>query len=313
MSQNFTFIPVAPIIHDPITYYCHKCNRLVNATRRLDNELECHICHDTAVEIVEENQNQPRNVRLSEDFAAALFDRFFNVLQEMNDPRMFPFAGNQQMMDQITQMIMENDPNNYGPPPAAEVVRDNLPSEVLTAERAESLPDGCAICQDKYQKGELVNRLTQDSEDCPHVFHSQCIIPWLKEHNSCPVCRFELPTDDTDYERRRTAVQNTVRSRMRSQNQTSASETSNSRTTGHAPSTQNTTSTAPTSQVQPQQPQGQAGPQSNAPPAAPTSQRPDVRQLLNLLPFNFPRRFESNADTSHQDQSGRGNPSTGGN
>ncbi|EKX74241.1 conserved hypothetical protein [Theileria equi strain WA] len=108
----------------------------------------------------------------------------------------------QQAMDQILQYVMDNDPNRYGSPPVAKDILNSLKVEVLTADTAKELGN-CAVCTEDFRDQDKVHWLTEDKSLCGHAFHVDCIIPWLKEHNTCPVCRFELPTDDETYNKQR--------------------------------------------------------------------------------------------------------------
>ncbi|CAK7348176.1 unnamed protein product [Dovyalis caffra] len=57
-------------------------------------------------------------------------------------------------------------------------------------ERAQGTEDDgkrCAVCLDDFEPKELV-MLTP----CNHMFHEECIVPWVKSNGQCPVCRFVL-------------------------------------------------------------------------------------------------------------------------
>ena len=56
---------------------------------------------------------------------------------------------------------------------------------------------------------------------CKHYFHEECLMPWLNQHDSCPICRFELKTDDPDYEKMKL---------QRSQNSINANQNNEQRT-----------------------------------------------------------------------------------
>jgi len=68
----------------------------------------------------------------------------------------------------------------------------------------------CVICREAFEEGQTVVRIPW----CGHVFHFEpCAMMWLGSHNTCPYCRFELPTDDEEYEgeRRRRQQQQPTR------------------------------------------------------------------------------------------------------
>jgi len=42
----------------------------------------------------------------------------------------------------------------------------------------------CVICMEQYEEGDGLCTLA-----CFHVFHKDCILEWLKTHNTCPICK----------------------------------------------------------------------------------------------------------------------------
>ncbi|CAO2817337.1 unnamed protein product [Amaranthus hypochondriacus] len=107
----------------------------------------------------------------------------------------YDFDSNVDMYEAILGEMEDRMNECRGSPPAAESVIENLPSIWVSVESVEENEVVCAICRDDFSGKEVVKQLP-----CLHYFHGDCIVPWLKMRNTCPVCRHELPTDDPEYE-----------------------------------------------------------------------------------------------------------------
>ncbi|KAK4758134.1 hypothetical protein SAY87_019435 [Trapa incisa] len=89
-------------------------------------------------------------------------------------------------LELLMQHLAENDPNHYGTPPADKEVIQALPT-VPIKETCQ-----CSVCLDDFETGAEAKEMP-----CKHKFHSRCILPWLDLHGSCPVCRFQLPANQS--------------------------------------------------------------------------------------------------------------------
>ncbi|CAN6291374.1 unnamed protein product [Urochloa humidicola] len=89
-------------------------------------------------------------------------------------------------LDILLQRLAESDLNRSGTPPAKKEAVDALP----TVNIKEVL--GCSVCLEDFEMGAEAKQMP-----CQHKFHSHCILPWLELHSSCPICRFQLPTEET--------------------------------------------------------------------------------------------------------------------
>uniref|UniRef100_A0ACD5WF48 Uncharacterized protein n=2 Tax=Avena sativa TaxID=4498 RepID=A0ACD5WF48_AVESA len=89
-------------------------------------------------------------------------------------------------LDLLLQRLADSDLNRSGTPPAKKESVAALP----TVNIQEVL--GCTVCLEEFEMGTEAKEMP-----CQHKFHSDCILPWLELHSSCPVCRFQLPTDES--------------------------------------------------------------------------------------------------------------------
>lgn len=90
-------------------------------------------------------------------------------------------------LEQLIEQLSQND--RLGPPPAPRAAVDAMPTIRINSRHLIN-NSHCPVCNDRFEvEGEAREM------PCKHIYHSDCILPWLAQHNSCPICRLGLPGD----------------------------------------------------------------------------------------------------------------------
>ena len=98
----------------------------------------------------------------------------------------------QEALDRIITNLMEANPQSNAAPPASEEALNKLDRRTVTSELlSQETRAECSVCIEDLKEGEKVVFLP-----CKHWFHEDCVVLWLKEHNTCPVCRSPIEKDN---------------------------------------------------------------------------------------------------------------------
>ena len=227
-------------------YWCHLCKKEFSHLYDEKSDVQCNFCGETFCEILENddtnndlhpihfnpfvlsnsnisnsnnnitenntvNENRNQNRRNIFEISNGsrtnrLLDLIANyyIIQNYNDN-----------IDNIISHLMLNDTNKYGNPPASKNAVEKLKKYKINEEKIKEFgfENLCAVCKDEFNIGEECL-----SMPCNHYFHGNCLLPWLKERNSCPVCRYELPTDDADFEKMKKQKLNHANNNLNNEN-----------------------------------------------------------------------------------------------
>ncbi|PQE31393.1 RING finger protein [Rutstroemia sp. NJR-2017a WRK4] len=99
----------------------------------------------------------------------------------------------QEALDRIMSQLMEQHQSSNAPGPAPPDAIAALPKKKLDEKMLGPEHTGeCSVCMDDVHLNDEVVVLP-----CNHWFHETCASAWLSEHNTCPICRKGITSEET--------------------------------------------------------------------------------------------------------------------
>lgn len=97
-------------------------------------------------------------------------------------------SGFDRILHQLGQLEFSELGGGWYNMPASKLAVESMPVVRIVSSHI-SADLHCAVCKEPFELDAEAREMP-----CKHIYHSDCILPWLLLHNSCPVCRHKLPT-----------------------------------------------------------------------------------------------------------------------
>ncbi|KAJ0256962.1 RING-type domain-containing protein [Hirschfeldia incana] len=82
-----------------------------------------------------------------------------------------------------------------GRSPASKSAVESMPRVVIGKDEVKG--GSCPVCLEEWLEGDVAAEMP-----CKHRFHSKCVEEWLGRHATCPLCRYEMPVEEVEEEKK---------------------------------------------------------------------------------------------------------------
>ncbi|KAK7395262.1 hypothetical protein VNO78_15813 [Psophocarpus tetragonolobus] len=198
------------------SFWCYRCNRIVRVPGASEPQEDTLVlCPDCNSGFLEELQTPPHSrqstrggspfnpvivLRNANDVVSPEtrnFELFYNdAVSGPGALRPLPPGVTEFLMGSgFDHLLDQLDGTAVRPPPpaaASKAAIEAIPVVKILPTHAYA-ESHCAVCMETFE-------IDCDAREmlCGHVYHSECIVPWLSVRNSCPVCRHEVPSEESN-------------------------------------------------------------------------------------------------------------------
>ncbi|KAJ0246610.1 RING-type E3 ubiquitin transferase [Hirschfeldia incana] len=191
---------------DRRTYWCHECDMSLSLLSPASSPLVCPQCDLDFLERIDDDESSPTlfDVTIGRDGEQNDHDDeddddeeedwcFVDPTVNSDDNFLLDSPYLHRLLRHLASENTSGSSSSSSSSSSKSSDIDSIPTIQISSSILCSDPDPdsvllCAVCKEDFAVGESAKKLP-----CSHIYHSDCIVPWLSDHNSCPLCRFELP------------------------------------------------------------------------------------------------------------------------